>query len=454
MSYELLNQQIVNLKDEMFDTIRESVSIESVKSTPTPEAPYGPKNKEALDHLLRIGQQMGFKTGSCDNRVGWIEYGDGEEMVGVLGHLDVVPLGEGWHYPPLGCEIHNNKMYGRGVQDDKGPTIGALYALKAIQELGLPLQRRIRILFGTDEEEGSSCVAHYIKSGEELPTIGFTPDAQFPVIFSEKGQNFFFVKKEILTPSDINVISFEGGMAKNIVPSYCKMIVAGDLDLVGNQFVTITKEGNNTIIEAIGQSAHGSTPEKGENAILHLLQIIKPIKFGGDFQNVIDFLTTSIGMETDGTSLGIAHCDDETGETTVNVGIMKYDKNELFFTLDIRYPNGLTPTAGAEHVKEKLNQYALSYETEMHEMLYVPKDSKLVQTLMKVYSEQTNDHSVVPIAIGGGTYAKSFKNMVAFGPVFPGETEVIHQPDEFADIDNLLKAVQIMGAAMYELASS
>lgn len=452
MSYEKLNERILELKDEMFQTIKESVAIDSVKSAPEENAPYGQGNKMALDHLLAVGKKMGFKTGNCDNRVGWIEYGEGDEMVGILGHLDVVPLGDGWIHPPLACEVHDGKMYGRGVQDDKGPTIGGVYALKAIKDLGLPLDRRIRILFGCDEEEGSSCVAHYIESGEELPTIGFTPDAQFPAIFCEKGQAFFFMTKELNAPSDIKVLSLEGGVAKNIVPSDCKMILEGEHDLTGTEFVTVIKENGNTLISAVGTSAHGSTPEQGVNAITRLLQVVKKLKFGGDFQKVIDFLTTCIGTEFDGASLGIARHDEETGDTTVNLGVIKCNENEAYFTLDIRYPKNACSSEIVPPVKEKLAAYDLPANAEEHPLLYVPKDSELVQKLMSVYAAQTGDTQTESIAIGGATYAKSFKNMVAYGPVFPGETEVIHQPNEYAIVENLVKAVQVMGAAMYELA--
>lgn len=452
MNYENLNRRILELKDDLFQTIKESVAIESVKSTPEKDAPYGRKNKEALDHLLAVGKAMGFKTGNCDNRVGWIEYGEGEEMVGVLGHVDIVPLGEGWIHPPLACEIHDGKMYGRGVQDDKGPTIGAVYALKAIKDLGLSLDRRIRVLFGCDEENGSSCVAHYIASGEELPTMGFTPDAQFPAIFCEKGQSFYYVKKTMNAPANIKVLSLEGGAAKNIVASDCKMVLEGEHDITGNQFVTVTKESGNTILNAVGKGAHGSTPEIGENAISRLLQVVKDVDFGGDFQKVVDFLTTCIGMECNGTSLGIFSHDEETGDTTVNLGVIKCDENEAYFTLDTRYPQSTDREHAVLPVMHTLETYGLSYEVEEHDLLYVPTDSELVQKLMNVYSAQTGDTKTKPIAIGGGTYAKSFQNMVAYGPVFPGEIEVIHQPNEYAIVDNLVKSVQIMGAAMYELA--
>lgn len=452
MNYESLNERILELKDAMFQTIKESVAIESVKSAPEEDAPYGRKNKEALDHLLAVGEKLGFKTGNCGNRVGWIEYGEGEEMVGVLGHLDVVPLGEGWIHPPLACEVHDGKMYGRGVQDDKGPTIGAVYALKAIKDLGLPMDRRVRVLFGCDEEEGSTCIEHYIASGEELPAIGFTPDAQFPAIFCEKGQGFFYVTKEMKESSAIKVLSLEGGAAKNIVAPDCKMILEGEHDIAGNAAVTVVKEGGKTILTAAGKSAHGSTPELGVNAISSLLQVIKDIKFGGSFQNVLDFLASCIGTETNGTSLGIFSHDEETGDTTVNLGVIKCDEQKAYFTLDVRYPKSTDSEHCVQPIQKQLEAYGLSYEVEEHSLLYVPQDSELVKKLMDVYAAQTGDHETKPIAIGGGTYAKSFQNMVAYGPVFPGETEVIHQPNEYAVVDNLVKAVQIMGAAMYELA--
>lgn len=452
MSYEKLNEKILELKDEMFETIKESVAICSVKGEPLPDAPYGKEVKEALDHTLAIGEKMGFKTGNVDNRVGWIEYGDGEEMVAVLGHMDVVPLGDGWDYDPLGCEIHNGKMYGRGVQDDKGPTIGAIYALKAIRDLGLPIDRRIRVMFGCDEENGSSCVEHYIKTGGELPTIGFTPDAQFPAIFCEKGQTFWYVSKKVENPSDIKVLSIEGGTAKNAVPAKCVLVAEGDLQVEEKDYITVEKKDGKTIVTAEGASAHGSTPELGVNAIVRLFDALKANHFGGDLQKMADFIVEKIGFHSDGSALGIYSKDEDTGVTTVNLGVIKCDENELSFALDIRYPNSTTEEEVLTTGKKAIAEYGMDVDVEAHSLLYVPKDSELIQKLSKVYQVQTGDTEAQPIAIGGGTYAKSFDNMVAFGPIFPGEEEVIHAPNEFAVMDNLVKSIQITAAAMYELA--
>ena len=452
MSYEKLNEKILEMKDEMLDSIRESVAVCSVKGEPEPDAPYGKEVKQALDHALALGEKMGFRTGNIDNRVGYIEYGEGEEMVGVLGHLDVVPLGEGWVHDPLGCEVQDGKMYGRGVQDDKGPTIGAFYALKAIKDLGLPLDRRIRVLFGCDEEFGSSCVEHYIKVGGELPTIGFTPDAQFPAIFCEKGQTFWYISKKVEEAPEIKVLSIEGGVAKNVVTPKCTLVAEGDLVVEEKDYITVEKKDGKTIVTAEGLSAHGSTPELGKNAAVRLFDALKGNCFGGDLQKMIDFIMEKVGWETNGASLGIASEDEETGNTTVNLGMIKYDGQELQFTLDIRYPKNISEETVVANVTKNIEAYGLEVENELHSLLYVPKDSELVQKLTKVYCEETGDTDAQPIAIGGGTYAKSFKNMVAFGPIFPGEEEVIHAPNEFAVIDNLVRSIQITAAAMYELA--
>ena len=381
MSYEKLNEKILEMKDEMLDTIRESVAICSVRGEAEPDAPYGREVKKALDHTLALGEKMGFKTGNVDNRVGYIEYGDGEEMVAVLGHVDVVPLGEGWSYDPLGCEVHDGKMYGRGVQDDKGPTIGAIYALKAIKDLGLPIDRRIRVMFGCDEENGSSCVEHYIKVGGELPTIGFTPDAEFPAIFCEKGQSFWNITRKVEESANIKVLSVEGGVAKNVVTPKCTLVAEGDLVVEEKDYITVEKKDGRTIVTAEGVSAHGSMPEQGQNAAIRLFDALKGNDFGGDIQKMIDFIMEKIGWETNGKSLGICYEDEETGNTTVNLGVIKCDEKELSFTLDIRYPKNATEEAVLGSVKEKLADYGFETEIDSHRLLYVPKDSELIQKL-------------------------------------------------------------------------
>ena len=452
MSYETLNAKVLELKDDMIASIQQNMRIESVRGESAPGAPYGEGPKAALDDVLALGEKLGFRTGQADNRVGWIEYGEGEEMVGILGHVEVVPAGDGWTHPAFGAEIHDGVLWGRGCLDDKGPVIMAVYALKAIRDLNLPIDRRIRVLFGSDEECGSSCVKYYVENGYEMPTIGFTPDAQFPAIFCEKGTSNFLAGTKIYNKGEIDVEYFGGGVAANVVPPVCKLIVNGPLKVTPEEGITVTEENGKTIVEATGFSAHGSTPELGVNAVVKLLNAVKENDFGGDFQQLVNFILEEIGNETNGKSLDILYQDEETGETTVNLGVVKYDGEEMSFTLDIRYPKNGDAEVIDDKVINRINSYNFDVlKKTNNKLLYVPKDSELVSKLVKVYEAQTGDKRE-PIAIGGGTYAKEFPNMVAFGPVFPGEPDVIHQPNERVAVEQLIRAAQVTAAAMYELA--
>ena len=328
----------------------------------------------------------------------------------------------------------------------------AVYALNAIRDLNLPIDRRIRVLFGSDEECGSSCVKYYVENGYEMPTIGFTPDAQFPAIFCEKGTSNFLAGTKIYNKGEIDVEYFGGGVAANVVPPVCKLIVNGPLKVTPEEGITVTEENGKTIVEATGFSAHGSTPELGVNAVVKLLNAVKENDFGGDFQQLVNFILEEIGNETNGKSLDILYQDEETGETTVNLGVVKYDGEEMSFTLDIRYPKNGDAEVIDDKVINRINSYNFDVlKKTNNKLLYVPKDSELVSKLVKVYEAQTGDKRE-PIAIGGGTYAKDFPNMVAFGPVFPGEPDVIHQPNERVAVEQLIRAAQVTAAAMYELA--
>lgn len=457
MKYDALNSRIEDMQEEILEAIRQSISIPSVKGAPMPGAPYGEGPKRALEHALELGKRLGFRTGSMDDRIGWIEYGEGEEMAAVLGHLDVVPEGDGWTYPPFGGEIHDNKLYGRGVLDDKGPVIGAFFALKAIRDLGLKTDRRIRVIFGTDEENGSSCVKYYVANGGEMPAIGFTPDAEYPLIFCEKGQLFWkLVRKQESAEKTgshaVRLIRLEGGTAQNVVTPRCVLEVEGTLSVKPQEGISVTEENGRTIVTAVGKGAHGSTPHLGVNAAVRLFRAIEGSDLEEGVERMMRFVLEKLGDSTDGSALGIRYQDEETGETTVNLGIVRGDQEELSLTLDIRYPKNGEREVMIEKVKAAAEEYGFTAEVNSEgRLLYIPKDSELVRKLRGVYREQTGTDPE-PLAIGGGTYAKTFGNMAAFGPVFPGDPDLIHQPDECAEIGQILRSCQITAAAMYELA--
>ncbi len=454
MDYSALREKIDSMQEEILEGIRSCVKIESVGGKPEEGAPYGRGPKEALDFALDLGKKLGFRAVNVDNRAGYIEMGEGEEMVAVLGHLDVVPAGEGWSHPPFEAEICDGFLYGRGVMDDKGPTIGAIYAMKAIRELGIPLDRRIRVIFGTNEERGCDCIRHYVKSGQELPVMGITPDAEFPMIFFEKGMTTVIGGLKNPSQGEIKVLEFSGGTAGNIVPMYGRLVLEGEHQIPEAQGVTVKYENGNTVIEAEGVSAHASVPELGVNGAVRLLKAVRPLKTGGDFQKLSDFICDKIGEETNGKTLGICFQDEETGETTVNLGLFSYTDEEMYLNLDIRYPKNGKKEDVTNHLKKALEGYGLKLlEERSVEMLYIPKDSELIQKLMAVYEEGTGDVAE-PKAIGGGTYAKMFSNMAAFGPVFPGDPEVAHQPDERAEIGKLMNSIGLTAAAMAEMSKS
>lgn len=452
MDYIKLNKLISDMKGDIISSIQESIRIPSVKGEPEDGAPYGPEPKRALEHALNLGRELGFQVKNVDDRAGYVEFGEGEGMVGVLGHLDVVPAGDGWHYPAFGAEIHENRMYGRGIIDDKGPTIGAIYALKALRDSGIKLNRRVRVIFGTDEENGSSCIRHYVSSGEEIPSLGFTPDGDYPLIFCEKGMTTLLAGKKKVKPGAVRVLEFHGGSAKNIVTEKCRLVLEGNFHIPVSEGVTAKYQDGNTILEAEGTGSHGSKPELGINAAIRLLKAVKDIELGGSFGQMRDFLLEQIGTETNGSTLGILYQDEETGETTVNLGVLDYEKDTLSFSLDIRYPQNGVHQDVYDKTEAALRQFDLEIlECSKENVLYVPKDSQLVQKLMKVYQELTGREDE-PMAIGGGTYAKMFPNMVAFGPHFPDTPDVIHKPDENAPVEDIIKSIQLTAAAMAELA--
>ena len=232
------------------------------------------------------------------------------------------------------------------------------------------------------------------------------------------------------------------------------MLVDGTLEVSETPGITVTEEAGRTKILAEGRSAHGSTPQLGENAAVKLLEAVSDMNFGGDFQQMEDFILEMLGRETNGKTLGIYYKDDQTGETTVNLGVVQYSPEGMELSLDIRYPKN----GSAKEVEEQVRKAAQKYQLEVLEcettpMLYMPIESELIQKLMHVYHEITGREEQ-PLAIGGGTYAKAFPNMVAFGPAFPGDPETVHQPNECISVKTLMESLKLTGAAMWELAGS
>ena len=453
-----LKELVQKMEPDLLACLQENLRIPSVQGPALPGAPYGEAVRRSLDHVLDAARKLGLDTVNMDGHVGWCEYGEGEEMVAVLGHLDVVPAGEGWSFDPWGGEIRDGRIFGRGTMDDKGPSIGALFALAALKRSGLPLRRRIRLLFGCNEETGAQDLKYYLANGGEVPVMGFTPDGEYPVINGEKGIiNATFVRKLHQT-GDLRILSIQGGTAGNVVPAMaqaelaCPEELAQRIAKLNGKMFRFQQTKTGLLVQAWGVSAHGSTPELGENAIGRLMQVLDTLPFEGEAAQAIHFLATRLGMETDGKSLGIALQDAVSGGLTLNWGTLNGDENRMELKLNYRYPVTKEYTDCAPLLDAAFAEAGFEKTVELHKhKLYIPESSELVQTLMRVYRQQTGLEGS-PKSIGGGTYAKSLPNILAFGPIFPGDEIREHKPDEFMELSRLMENVQLMAAAVYEMA--
>ncbi len=443
-------------EDGIVKSLSQIIRIPSVEGNPTENAPYGEGPAKCLREMLMICEHLGFRTFNMDNRIGWCEYGEGKEMIAVLGHLDVVPAGDGWkEAEPFAGEVKDGRIYGRGAMDDKGPLVAAVYALAALKDSGFVPTKRIRILFGTNEEAGCSDMEWYRSNRGEIPVMGFTPDAEYPIINGEKGILNFTWHHSLGQEGKYRLLKLEGGTASNVVPAYACAEFACPQDALGMidaEQVAVKPTQNGIMVEAFGTAAHGSTPEQGENAIGRLAKAVSALPLEGELADCIAFIAERIGMETRGESMGLAMRDELSGELTVNLGTAKGDGNGISLTFSVRYPVTKTYDDVYPRLMRAMTVGGFKQtETAHMAAIYMPPESKLVKALCKVYEDNTGA-SAIPKCIGGGTYAKEMPNIVAFGPIFPGDEVREHQPDEYMEIKRLMQNAEIYASAMYELA--
>ncbi|MFY9218579.1 MAG: dipeptidase PepV [Tepidanaerobacteraceae bacterium] len=457
-----IEQYITANEMKLIEATSEIIKIRSVKESPMQGMPFGEGPAKALNYALDLAKSFGLETKKLDNYAGSAQWGEGDEMIGILVHLDVVPEGSGWTYPPYGGEIHDGRIYGRGAIDNKGPAMAALFALKSLKDAGIKFNRRVRVIFGTDEESGFECMEYY-KKHDEAPTMGFSPDANYPIINGEKGV-LTFSFTTLLDAEKVDqrarLLSFKGGHRPNMVPDYAEAHLTGDIDEITNAVKTaldivpgnfeIEQANDEIVIKSYGLSAHGSTPERGKNACMLLAKLLGEVKLAKPYADFIGFLNDKIGLDTTGKGMGIDFKDDISGQLTFNVGIVGCDDNKATVTVNIRYP-----------IKYRGDEIILEIEKHIPDSIrienisdnkphYIPEDSIIIQKLKEAYEKVTGEKAYC-FSIGGGTYARMFDNCVAFGPVFPGKPELAHQTDEYIEVEDILKNLRIYTYVIKEL---
>ncbi len=415
---------------EAVEKICESIRFDSSIATRSAKMPFGKGAHACLRHFLSLAESLGFETHDYGGYIGEAVFGEGEEL-GILCHLDVVPAGDGWTKDPFGGIVEDGKIWGRGAVDDKGPAVCVLYAMKALKDEGFVPKKKIKLIVGCNEESGWGCIEHY-KKVAKLPETGFSPDADFPVIYAEKG--ILHVRLHFPV-RHAPFLFLAGGKTANMVCDYCEA-TPRSVSLKRVQELGLEVQGKKLVSR--GVSAHASTPELGKNAILPMLLYFS--KRNPEISALVDGLFRDV--------YGITDQSDETGKLTLSPDIIKYRKGELQVLCDIRYP----ATMELSKVQELLSRLNVKYEMVSHQPpIFHEKNSPLVTALLSVYEKHTGEKAE-PVAIGGGTYARALKNGVAFGPEMPGDEPVVHRPDEYITIERVRLLLEMYKDAIELLA--
>ena len=433
--------------DEALTTLVKNVQINSVYDplTVSTSSPYGLGVKKCFDFLKEIALKDGFEVDTCDGRCLEISYGKGDNLIYVFAHQDVVPVNGVWDDDPFSGAIKDDRVYGRGTSDDKGPGISAYFALKALKDNNLIDDYRVRLVFGGDEERGSSCLEYYFHNlKKEDPTYGFTPDGDFPLIYGEKGIcNYEYKSKYDFK----DIIEIDAGTVSNAVIDKAKVIVKNpevlDKYLSDHPTIKFEKEAENTYV-FIGKPAHGSLPEEGINSGIIMLHCL-----GEAYNEPILTLLSNEYLDPFGKNMYVFNETKDMGKTTFNVGIIKYKDEEFSMIVNFRSPSGVDVNKTIAKIQD-CSPFKVITISNADPLYFNPETTPFIKKLMEVYQEETGSEEK-PMAIGGGTYAKEAKNTVAFGSHFLGKEDNIHASNEHIDLEDFYTSMPIYAHAIYAL---
>lgn len=436
-------------KEKIYADVDRMLRFDSVKGDPAEGAPLGKAINDALNAMLGICAAHGLKTRNIDGIVGEAVYGEGAESLGIVSHVDIVPTGSGWTKPPLMLTREGGMLYGRGVVDNKGPGVAALWALLAALNAGVVPRKKIIFLFGGDEERGMSDLMRYLET-EKAPDVAFTPDAGFPAIYCEK--TIVHGSLTASLPQGSVLKDIRGGTRVNVVPNEAEAVLSRMPTGPLAEGISLKETGEGWVVKAAGTAAHASTPEKGDNAIIKLLGALATLLPQGDPALSAVYGLFECCKATDGSGLGIECSDAESGPLTFNLGVIRMENGTILGDYDIRHPSLVDPE---ENVFMRLPEAAARVGLEARDAFVdmgfcLPKDHALIKTLMDVYNE-VNESGEPPLAMGGGTYARKLPCAAAYGMLFEGDPETAHMADERVPEASFMKAARIFAHAIAEL---
>lgn len=457
--------EVEERRQDMLDDLFSLLEINSERddSLADKEHPFGPGPVKALEKFLELAARDGYPTQNVDNYAGHFEYGEGDEVLGIFAHMDVVPAGSGWDTDPYKPVIKDDRIYARGSSDDKGPTVACYYGLKIIKELGLPTSKKVRFIVGTDEESGWADMDYYFAHvGLPKPDFGFSPDAEFPIINGEKGNITEYLHFAGENSGAAHLHSFTGGLRENMVPESATAVLSGDLPGLVDKLDVFAKEhgltftyeelaGGQITVTLVGKSAHGAMPSAGINGATYLARFLNQFDFAGPAKDYLHVAGNILWNDHKGQALDLAIVDEKMGALSMNAGVFRFDDQQADNTiaLNFRYPKGTDPQA-IQTVLEKQPADRVTLSEHGHTPHYVPLEDPLVQTLLAVYEKQTGlkGHEQV---IGGGTFGRLLERGVAYGAMYPDSIDTMHQANEFIALRDFFGAAAIYAEAIYEL---
>lgn len=458
MDFSPIDNYLEDNTENIIQTLAELIAVPSKRGPAENGKPFGKACAAALAKMEDFARAAGLKTENHQNYMLECDYNGNETALGIITHLDVVPEGDGWDTDPFRLVRKGNAVFGRGAIDDKGPAVAALYAVKALKENGIKLSKNVRLLFGSDEESGMEDLEYY-RNKKPLPKMMLSPDGEFPVINVEKGVCQFTFKKKYNASS---IISLKAGSVVNAVPDKAEAVISGfsreEAEAISSAAGTSLKLscspfGNGVRISAKGVSAHGSTPEKGDNALTGLMKII--LSLGLPKDDLLEAVSSLYSLfpygEGDGEHAGLKMQDKESGSLSALLSLFDAENGTLSGGIDIRFPATVKLSDVKKIVEEKL--LPLGFELDFFHAMeghLVPSDSDFIKTLLKCYTDVTGDAGKC-ISEGGATYLHTVDGGVAFGAEMPGEENNMHGANEHISIKTLINVAKIYARAVYSL---